>query len=146
MVQNASRWPQPFEWHPCTTATVSPLIVVAVDSFLGVGEKISGPLPVSPALFFSSLPSSVQFRDEPVKRTSERTFTQITLLGKTNIDTDETANNDGRLFLLLCSRVRSVVFFAFGVGRRGSRLWSWEVGVKSQLDRTGTPLGPERSR
>lgn len=24
---------------------------------------------------------------------------------------------------------------------RGSRLWSWEVGVKSQLDRTGTPWG-----
>lgn len=144
MVQNASRWPQPFEWHPCTTVTVSPLIVVAVIHSWGWGEN-QRPVPCLPHPLFSSLPSNVQFRDEPVKRTSERTFTHITLLGKTNIDTDETANNDGRLFLLLCACPECGVC-AFRGRERGSRLWSWEVGVKSQLDRTGTPLGPERSR
>lgn len=58
-------------------------------------------------------------------------------LGKTNIDSDESANNDGRLFLVVCTQVGVCirdcrVCSTQGVRVGGSRL-TRDVSVKSQL-------------
>lgn len=103
-------------------------------SFLGRGEGNQRPFSVFPAL-----PSNAQFHDQPARRTSRRTFTHITLLGKTNIDTDRTANNDGRLFLLPCACVQA------GVGG-GSRLRSREGWCQIPAGPHRYPKGVERSQ
>lgn len=109
------------------------------DPFLGWGYK-SGSLKkktkkilpsLSPSLIFL-LPQMYYFTISPWKNNFHPYYPP---LGKTNIDSDESANNDGRLFLVVCTQVGvcicdcRVCVCVLGVQGLGSR----DVGVKSQL-------------
>lgn len=60
-----------FEWHLCTTVTVSPLIIVEIIHSWS-GESNQWP-PLSPSLL-CFLTSSVLFYDEPVKYNFQENF------------------------------------------------------------------------
>lgn len=62
-----------FEWHLCTTVTVSPLIVVEMIHSWG-GGKISGHSLVSPALFSSPALKRTNFTTIPCEKNFQENF------------------------------------------------------------------------